>query len=136
VREARCDEVRYAFLTDAVLRHLDGLDAVVGGVGFGPGAHAAVLQSVATADYELEVGDLLAFLARGGFLCGECRERIGDEDAGCGAETVVVEVEVAEGCVLRQEVYERGNGVEAEGVVGEIDSVEVWQCEERGEEVG
>jgi hypothetical protein len=36
---------------------------------------------------------------------------------------------------LRQEVYERGNGVEAKRVVRKVDGVEVWQGKEGGEEV-
>jgi hypothetical protein len=37
--------------------------------------------------------------------------------------------------VLREEVDERGYRVETEGVVGKVDGVEIWQREERGEEV-
>jgi hypothetical protein len=38
--------------------------------------------------------------------------------------------------VLREEVDERGYGVEAERIVGEIDGVELREGEERGDEVG
>ena len=118
--------MRDTLLADTILRHLDSLDTVVGCVGFCPCCHTAILKTIATADDELEVWDFFAFFSRGFLLRSECGERIGDEDTGCGAKTVVVEVEVSEGCVLRQEVYERGNGVEAECVVGEIDGVEIW----------
>jgi hypothetical protein len=74
--------------------------------------------------------------AQGVFLRGKCGERIGDEDTGCRAETVVVQVEVAEGGVLAEEVDEWGYGVQTEGVVGEVDGVEVWQREEGCEKVG
>lgn len=128
--------MRDALGADPVLHHLDGLDACVGGVRLGPGGHAAVLEAVAAADDGLEVGHVVAFFAGGVFLRGEGGEGIGDEDAGGGAEAVVVEDEVAEGDVLGEEVDEGRLGVEAEGVVGEVDGVEVGQREEGGEEGG
>jgi hypothetical protein len=74
------------------LCHFDGLDARVGGVGFGPRGHAAVLETVAAADDDFEIGNLLALLARGLLLGGEGSERIGDEDASSRAEAIVVQV--------------------------------------------
>lgn len=106
------------------------------GVCLCPGGHAAVLQAVAAADDGLEVGHVLAFLAGGFLLLGECGEGICDEDAGGGAEAVVVQDEVAEGDVLGEEVDEGRLGVEAEGVIGKVDGVEVGEGEERGEKGG
>lgn len=79
---------------------------------------------------------MLAILARGFLLGCEGRERIGDQDAGCGAEAVVVEVEVAQWGMLGEEVDERGNRVQAEGVVGKVDGVKFGEGEEGGDEVG
>jgi hypothetical protein len=38
--------------------------------------------------------------------------------------------------VLGEELYEGRLGVEAEGVVGEVDGVKVWEREQRRKEVG
>jgi hypothetical protein len=136
VRDAVGQQVRDALLADAVLRHLDGADAGVGGVGLGPGGHAAVLQAVAAADDGLEVRDRGAVCAGLGLLARERGEGVGDEDAGGGAQAVVVQEQVAQGCVLGEEVDEGRDRVEAEGVVREVDRVQVGQREQRGEEEG
>lgn len=137
VGEAVGQDVRDALCADAVLHHLDLLDARVGGERLGPRRHAAVLEAVAAADDGFEVGHGGgAGGAGGGFLGGEGGEGVGDEDARGGAEPVVVQDEVAEGDMLGEEVDERGLRVEAEGVVGEVDGVEVREGEEGGEEGG
>ena len=51
-----------------------------------------------------------------------------------GAEAVVVEIEVPQRDVGGQEGDERRLGVQAEGVVVEVDSVEVREVEDRGEQ--
>ena len=107
------------------------------GEGLGPRGHAAVFEAVAAADDGFEVGHGGgARGAGGGFLGGEGGEGVGDEDACGGAEAVVVEDEVAEGDMLGEEVDEGGLRVEAKGVVGEVDGIEVGEGEERGEEGG
>ena len=87
-----CKQVCNTLLANAVLCHLDRLDALVGCVRFGPGLHAAVLEAVAAADYELEVRHVLAFFARSVLLAGERREGVGEKDAGRGTHAIVVQV--------------------------------------------
>ena len=123
-----------SFLPDAVLHHLDHAHVLVGCVCLGPGRHAAGLQSVAAADDGLEVRDILALRAGFLFAGGELLQGLGDEGAGGGAEAVVVEVEVAEGHVLAEERAERLDGVEAEGVVVQVDRVQLLALEEGSEE--
>ena len=94
-------------------------------VGLGPGVHGAVLEAVAPADDRLEVGDLLAGLARLLLLRVELGEGVGDEDTAVRAEAIVVEVEVLQRDVLGEELDERRVGVDAEGVVAQVDGAEL-----------
>lgn len=64
----------------------------------------------------------------------EVGEGVGDEDAAVRAEAIVVEVEVLEGDVLREELDERRVGVDAEGVVAQVDGAELRQIEDGVEE--
>jgi hypothetical protein len=130
--EEMCD----TFLPDTVLCHLDGLDSAVRCVGLGPCLHTASLEAVAPADDELEVRHLLALLTRSLLLCGKRSERVGYEDTGSGAETIVVQVQVAQWRVLGEEVDKRGYSVESEGIVRKVDGVEFGKGEESSDEVG
>jgi hypothetical protein len=60
-------------------------------------------------------------------------ERIGDERAGVGAEAVVVEVEMLQRRVAREEGQDRLDGVAAKGVVIEVDRPEVFEADQRVE---
>lgn len=64
----------------------------------------------------------------------EVGEGVGDEDAAVRAEAVVVEVEVLEGDVLGEELDERRVGVDAEGVVAQVDGEELGEVEDGVEE--
>lgn len=103
-------------------------------VSLGPGRHGPVLEAVAPADDRLEVRDLLARLASLLLLRVEVGEGVGDEDAAVRAEAVVVEVEVLEGDVLGEELDERRVGVDAEGVVAQVDGEELGEVEDGVEE--
>lgn len=105
---------------------------------FRPRGHAAAFEPIAAADDRLQVRHraLWIFPPRIFFLGREGGECVGDQGAGVGAEAVVVEDEVLEGHVLAEEIDEGRLGVEAEGVVAEVDGVQVLQGEERGEEGG
>jgi hypothetical protein len=68
------------------------------------------------------------------FAGGQLLQSLGDEGAGGGTEAVVVEVEVAERDVLAEERAERLDGVEAKGVVVQVDCVQFLALEEGSEE--
>ncbi|MBE3046263.1 hypothetical protein IMZ48_27745 [Candidatus Bathyarchaeota archaeon] len=55
----------------------------------------------------------------------ELGEGVGDEDAAVRAEAIVVEVEVLQRDVLGEELDERRVGVDAEGVVAQVDGAEL-----------
>lgn len=64
----------------------------------------------------------------------ELSEGVGDEDAAVRAEAVVVEVEVLERDVLREELDEGRVGVDAERVVAQVDREELRVVEDGVEE--
>ena len=136
VAETLGQKVRDTLLSDAVLNHLYGLDLVVELVSLGPGGHASVLQSVATANNSLKIGNVLSFLSSGLLLAVKLRESVGDEDTSMRTHAVVVQVEVLKRDVGGEESHERRLNVQAESIVVKVDSVEFGEVENRGQERG
>ena len=106
------------FLTDTILSHADGLDLVVGRVCVAPSLHRVGLKSVATADDSLEVGYRLAILASLLFLSGKSCKGLGDEGSSSRTKTVVVQDEMLQGHVLREEWLQGSDRPDAESIVG------------------
>lgn len=105
-----------------------------------PRGHARVLEPVAPADHGFKIPNDI-FLATGGFPClgfsrGEGCERVRDECSRSGAQAIVIQDQVFEGRVAGEEIDEGRLRVEAEGVVAQVDGVQVGQSEEGGQEGG
>jgi len=124
---------------DPVLHHLHLLDAGVQAECLGPRQHRPALQPVAPADHGLEIRDVLASRTCCLLLGVQLGEGVCDQNAGVGTEAVVVEVEMAQRDVRGEEGDERCLHVQAEGVVVEVDGVQVWKLEKglkKGRESG
>ena len=86
--------MRDALGSNTILDHLDNLDLIVEAVGLGPCGHAAIFETVATANNGLKVGNFLALLPCLFLLGMELTERISHKDTGVWTESIVVQVQV------------------------------------------
>ena len=90
-----------------------------------PSLHAAVFKAVPPTYYCLKIRNFLSPFSNFCFAFCKGSESVGDQDPGIWTEPVVVQDEVFEGHVLREKVDEWSDSFQTEGVVSQVNGVEV-----------
>ena len=90
-----------------------------------PSSHAAAFKAVPPTYHCFEIWYFNSRFPSFGFAFCKGSESISDQGSGIWTESVVVKDEVFEGHVLREKVDEWSDGVQTEGVVGQVNGMEV-----------